>query len=115
MPAFRAGGGLRMREGCRHEEVREPAVAMSVKEALHYDPSNRYLPMGGAKGGTDCDPLSSEARGWTAASPRSCAHGGREVLAAIVFVAMSGCMEPTLAANSSATAHSSNEMVCNSH
>nr|WP_280879080.1 Glu/Leu/Phe/Val dehydrogenase dimerization domain-containing protein [Streptomyces pseudovenezuelae] len=58
-----ASGGLRMREGCSYEEVRELAAAMSVKEALHYDPSNRYLPMGGAKGGIDCDPLSSEARG----------------------------------------------------
>ncbi|MER5530348.1 Glu/Leu/Phe/Val dehydrogenase dimerization domain-containing protein [Streptomyces sp. NPDC002677] len=58
-----ASGGLRMREGCRHEEVRELAAAMSVKEALHYDPTGRYLPMGGAKGGIDCDPLSSEARG----------------------------------------------------
>ncbi|WP_256258545.1 Glu/Leu/Phe/Val dehydrogenase dimerization domain-containing protein [Streptomyces mirabilis] len=63
MPAVRADGDLRMREGRRHEEVRERAVAMSVKEALHYGPSNRYLPMGGAKGGIDCDPLSSEARG----------------------------------------------------
>ncbi|MGW7425383.1 Glu/Leu/Phe/Val dehydrogenase dimerization domain-containing protein [Streptomyces sp. NPDC054813] len=45
------------------EEVRELAAAMSVKEALHYDPTGRYLPMGGAKGGIDCDPLSSEARG----------------------------------------------------
>ncbi|MER7186983.1 Glu/Leu/Phe/Val dehydrogenase dimerization domain-containing protein [Streptomyces hyaluromycini] len=58
-----ASGGLRMREGCRYEEVRELAAAMSVKEALHYDPAGRYLPMGGAKGGIDCDPLSSEARG----------------------------------------------------
>ncbi|MEU2620642.1 Glu/Leu/Phe/Val dehydrogenase dimerization domain-containing protein [Streptomyces sp. NPDC007157] len=58
-----ASGGLRMREGCRPEEVRELAAAMSVKEALHYDPTGRYLPMGGAKGGIDCDPLSSEARG----------------------------------------------------
>ncbi|MFG2940443.1 Glu/Leu/Phe/Val dehydrogenase dimerization domain-containing protein [Streptomyces sp. NPDC048282] len=58
-----ASGGLRMRDGCRHEEVRELAAAMSVKEALHYDPAGRYLPMGGAKGGIDCDPLSSEARG----------------------------------------------------
>lgn len=58
-----ASGGLRMREGCCQEEVRELAEAMSVKEALHYDPANRYLPMGGAKGGIDCDPLSSEARG----------------------------------------------------
>ncbi|MFE4963124.1 Glu/Leu/Phe/Val dehydrogenase dimerization domain-containing protein [Streptomyces sp. NPDC056660] len=58
-----ASGGLRMREGCRQEEVGELAAAMSVKEALHYDPTARYLPMGGAKGGIDCDPLSSEARG----------------------------------------------------
>ncbi|MEV6948939.1 Glu/Leu/Phe/Val dehydrogenase dimerization domain-containing protein [Streptomyces sp. NPDC051172] len=58
-----ASGGLRMREGCCQEEVRDLAAAMSVKEALHYDPEHRYLPMGGAKGGIDCDPLSSEARG----------------------------------------------------
>lgn len=58
-----ASGGLRMREGCCEEEVRGLAEAMSVKEALHYDPANRYLPMGGAKGGIDCDPLSDEARG----------------------------------------------------
>jgi glutamate dehydrogenase (NAD(P)+) len=58
-----ASGGLRMREGCTLEEVRGLAEAMTVKEALHYDPANRYLPMGGAKGGIDCDPLSGEARG----------------------------------------------------
>ncbi|MGW3290826.1 Glu/Leu/Phe/Val dehydrogenase dimerization domain-containing protein [Streptomyces sp. NPDC001002] len=58
-----ASGGLRMREGCSYEEVRELAAAMSVKEALHYDPAHRYRPMGGAKGGIDCDPLSGEARG----------------------------------------------------
>ncbi|MET7458134.1 Glu/Leu/Phe/Val dehydrogenase dimerization domain-containing protein [Streptomyces sp. NPDC005574] len=58
-----ASGGLRMREGCCYEEVRGLAANMSVKEVLHYDPSNLYIPMGGAKGGIDCDPHSSEARG----------------------------------------------------
>ncbi|MFF3561812.1 Glu/Leu/Phe/Val dehydrogenase dimerization domain-containing protein [Streptomyces sp. NPDC002574] len=58
-----SSGGLRMRQGCTYEEVRDLAAGMSVKEALHYDPSNRYLPMGGAKGGIDCDPHSDEARG----------------------------------------------------
>jgi glutamate dehydrogenase (NAD(P)+) len=29
---------------------------MTMKEALHYDPAGRYIPLGGAKGGIDCDP-----------------------------------------------------------
>ncbi|MET8130014.1 Glu/Leu/Phe/Val dehydrogenase dimerization domain-containing protein [Streptomyces sp. NPDC005065] len=58
-----ASGGLRMREGCSYEEVRGLAAGMSVKEVLHYDPSDHYIPMGGAKGGIDCDPRNSEARG----------------------------------------------------
>ncbi|WP_344566151.1 Glu/Leu/Phe/Val dehydrogenase dimerization domain-containing protein [Streptomyces axinellae] len=58
-----ASGGLRMREGCTYEEVRRLAAAMSVKEALHHNPADRHIPMGGAKGGIDCDPLSDEAPG----------------------------------------------------
>ncbi|MDX3532061.1 Glu/Leu/Phe/Val dehydrogenase dimerization domain-containing protein [Streptomyces sp. ID05-39B] len=49
-------GGLRMREGCTLEEVTGLARGMSLKEALHYDPAARYVPLGGAKGGIDCDP-----------------------------------------------------------
>ncbi|TDV38594.1 Glu/Leu/Phe/Val dehydrogenase dimerization domain-containing protein [Actinophytocola oryzae] len=58
-----ASGGLRMRPGCTFEEVRQLAAAMSVKEALHYNPSDRYIPMGGAKGGIDCDPAGAAAPG----------------------------------------------------
>jgi glutamate dehydrogenase (NAD(P)+) len=29
---------------------------MTMKEALHYNPEGRYVPLGGAKGGVDCDP-----------------------------------------------------------
>ncbi|WP_328875142.1 glutamate dehydrogenase [Streptomyces sp. NBC_00287] len=49
-------GGLRMREGCTLDEVTGLARGMSMKEALHYDPDGRYIPLGGAKGGIDCDP-----------------------------------------------------------
>ncbi|MBC2900512.1 Glu/Leu/Phe/Val dehydrogenase dimerization domain-containing protein [Streptomyces cupreus] len=49
-------GGLRMREGCTLDEVTGLARGMSMKEALHYDPEGRYIPLGGAKGGIDCDP-----------------------------------------------------------
>ncbi|MGV9457262.1 Glu/Leu/Phe/Val dehydrogenase dimerization domain-containing protein [Streptomyces sp. NPDC003635] len=49
-------GGLRMREGCTLDEVTGLARGMSMKEALHYDPAGRYIPLGGAKGGIDCDP-----------------------------------------------------------
>ncbi|MFI8288436.1 Glu/Leu/Phe/Val dehydrogenase dimerization domain-containing protein [Streptomyces sp. NPDC085614] len=58
-----ASGGLRMREGCTAEEVAGLARGMTMKEALHYDPRNRYVPLGGAKGGIDCDPRSAEAYG----------------------------------------------------
>jgi glutamate dehydrogenase (NAD(P)+) len=51
-----AGGGLRMRDGCTLEEVADLARAMSLKEAVAYDPADRYTPFGGAKGGVDCDP-----------------------------------------------------------
>ncbi|MDT9694923.1 Glu/Leu/Phe/Val dehydrogenase dimerization domain-containing protein [Streptomyces sp. P17] len=49
-------GGLRMREGCTLDEVTGLARGMSMKEALHYDGDGRYIPLGGAKGGIDCDP-----------------------------------------------------------
>ncbi|MFE2231168.1 Glu/Leu/Phe/Val dehydrogenase dimerization domain-containing protein [Streptomyces sp. NPDC059442] len=58
-----ASGGLRMREGCTAEEVAGLARGMTMKEALHYEPRNRYVPLGGAKGGIDCDPRSPEAYG----------------------------------------------------
>ncbi|MDQ0994167.1 glutamate dehydrogenase [Streptomyces sp. V3I7] len=51
-----ASGGLRMRAGCTLEEVTGLARGMTMKEALHYDPEGRYVPLGGAKGGIDCDP-----------------------------------------------------------
>ncbi|MEU7897143.1 Glu/Leu/Phe/Val dehydrogenase dimerization domain-containing protein [Nonomuraea sp. NPDC049152] len=58
-----ASGGLRLREGCTLEEVRGLARGMSLKEALVHDPGDRYVPMGGAKGGIDIDPGDPEARG----------------------------------------------------
>ncbi|WP_078095302.1 Glu/Leu/Phe/Val dehydrogenase dimerization domain-containing protein [Streptomyces sp. fd1-xmd] len=58
-----ASGGLRMREGCTLAEVGELARAMTLKEAIHYDPGARYVPLGGAKGGIDCDPGDPEAYG----------------------------------------------------
>lgn len=51
-----SSGGLRMRPGCTLEEVTGLARGMTMKEALHYDPEGRYVPLGGAKGGIDCDP-----------------------------------------------------------
>lgn len=51
-----ASGGLRLREGCDLAEVRGLARGMTLKEALVYDPTDRYLPLGGAKGGIDIDP-----------------------------------------------------------
>ncbi|MFD5544217.1 Glu/Leu/Phe/Val dehydrogenase dimerization domain-containing protein [Streptomyces sp. NPDC127079] len=56
-----ASGGLRMRPGCTLEEVTGLARGMTMKEALHYDPEGRYVPLGGAKGGIDCDPRDPEA------------------------------------------------------
>jgi glutamate dehydrogenase (NAD(P)+) len=57
-----ASGGLRMREGCTLDEVRGLAEGMTRKEALHYDPGNRYVPLGGAKGGIDISPADPRAR-----------------------------------------------------
>ncbi|MEV3967622.1 Glu/Leu/Phe/Val dehydrogenase dimerization domain-containing protein [Streptomyces sp. NPDC050698] len=56
-----ASGGLRMRAGCTLAEVEGLARGMTMKEALHYDPESRYVPLGGAKGGIDCDPRDPEA------------------------------------------------------
>ncbi|QXE33570.1 glutamate dehydrogenase [Streptomyces sp. GMY02] len=61
-----ASGGLRMRGGCSLEEVTGLARGMTMKEALHFDaddPTVRYVPLGGAKGGIDCDPRDPEAYG----------------------------------------------------
>ncbi len=58
-----ASGGLRMRRGCTLEEVRGLAAGMTRKEALHYAPGTKYVPLGGAKGGIDCDPEDPDARG----------------------------------------------------
>ena len=58
-----ASGGLRMRAGCTLDEVAGLARGMTAKEALHYDPEARYIPLGGAKGGIDCDPHDPEAYG----------------------------------------------------
>ena len=56
-------GGLRMREGCTLDEVRGLAAGMTLKEGLYYRPSNRYVPLGGAKGGIDCNPHDPDMRG----------------------------------------------------
>ncbi|MFJ9814985.1 Glu/Leu/Phe/Val dehydrogenase dimerization domain-containing protein [Streptomyces sp. NPDC101151] len=58
-----ASGGLRMRPGCTLEEVTGLARGMTMKEALHYNPEGRYVPLGGAKGGIDCDPQDPQAYG----------------------------------------------------
>jgi glutamate dehydrogenase (NAD(P)+) len=58
-----SSGGLRMRPGCTLDEVAGLARGMTMKEALHYDPRSRYVPLGGAKGGIDCDPRDPEAYG----------------------------------------------------
>ncbi|MFC9750854.1 Glu/Leu/Phe/Val dehydrogenase dimerization domain-containing protein [Streptomyces niveus] len=60
-----SSGGLRMREGCSLDEVTGLARGMTMKEALHYNdaPSARYIPLGGAKGGIDCDPRDPAAYG----------------------------------------------------
>ncbi|WP_338894806.1 Glu/Leu/Phe/Val dehydrogenase dimerization domain-containing protein [Streptomyces sp. TG1A-60] len=58
-----SSGGLRMRPGCTLDEVAALARGMTMKEALHYDPEGRYVPLGGAKGGIDCDPRAQEAYG----------------------------------------------------
>lgn len=58
-----ASGGLRVRDGCTLEEVRGLARAMALKEAVVYDPADRYLPLGGAKGGLDAVPGAPETHG----------------------------------------------------
>lgn len=58
-----ASGGLRVREGCTLAEVRGLARAMTRKEALVFDPRDRYRPLGGAKGGLDVDPGDPGAHG----------------------------------------------------
>ncbi|MFG2208205.1 Glu/Leu/Phe/Val dehydrogenase dimerization domain-containing protein [Streptomyces sp. NPDC048638] len=58
-----SSGGLRMRRGCTLEEVTGLARGMTMKEALHWTPGARYIPLGGAKGGIDCDPHDPEAFG----------------------------------------------------
>ena len=45
------------------DEVGDLARAMSLKEAVVYDPGDVYTPFGGAKGGIDCDPYDPDARG----------------------------------------------------
>ncbi len=56
-----ASGGLRLREGCTLDEVRGLARGMARKEALVYNPADRYVPLGGAKGGVDVNPHDPEA------------------------------------------------------
>ncbi|MFF8028332.1 Glu/Leu/Phe/Val dehydrogenase dimerization domain-containing protein [Streptomyces sp. NPDC007896] len=58
-----SSGGLRMRAGCTLDEVAGLARGMTMKEALHYNPDGRYIPLGGAKGGIDCDPQDPAAYG----------------------------------------------------
>ena len=57
-----ASGGLRMREGCTLDEVRDLARGMTLKEAVVYAPGRRYVPFGGGKGGIDCSPYDPDAR-----------------------------------------------------
>src|SRR4030095_5005227 len=56
-----ASGGLRLRAGSSREEVGGRARGMTRKEALVYAPADRYLPLGGGKGGIDIDPNDPEA------------------------------------------------------
>jgi glutamate dehydrogenase (NAD(P)+) len=56
-----ASGGLRLRAGCTLDEVRGLARGMTRKEALVYDPTDAYLPLGGGKGGIDVDPADPQA------------------------------------------------------
>ncbi|MFC8591982.1 Glu/Leu/Phe/Val dehydrogenase dimerization domain-containing protein [Streptomyces atroolivaceus] len=61
-----SSGGLRMRKGCTLAEVAGLARGMTMKEALHFDADDtraRYIPLGGAKGGIDCDPRDPAAYG----------------------------------------------------
>lgn len=57
-----SSGGLRMRAGCTLAEVRGLAQGMTRKEAIHYEPGARYVPLGGAKGGVDFDPYHPDAQ-----------------------------------------------------
>lgn len=57
-----SGGGLRMRAGCTIDEVRDLARGMSLKEPVVYTPGDKYIPLGGAKAGIDCDPYDPRAR-----------------------------------------------------
>jgi glutamate dehydrogenase (NAD(P)+) len=52
-----ATGGTRMRAGCTQDEVADLARGMATKAAVF------NLPVGGAKGGIDCDPKDPEAHG----------------------------------------------------
>ncbi|MGH3434163.1 MAG: Glu/Leu/Phe/Val dehydrogenase dimerization domain-containing protein [Thermocrispum sp.] len=52
-----ATGGTRMRAGCTESEVADLAYGMAMKTATF------NLPVGGAKGGIDCDPKDPDARG----------------------------------------------------
>lgn len=52
-----ATGGTRMRAGCTMTEVEDLARGMAAKTAAF------NLPVGGAKGGIDCDPKDPDARG----------------------------------------------------
>jgi glutamate dehydrogenase (NAD(P)+) len=58
-----SSGGLRMRAGCTLEEVAGLAAGMTLKEALHYRPHARYVPLGGAKGGLSIDPRDPRSQG----------------------------------------------------
>jgi glutamate dehydrogenase (NAD(P)+) len=58
-----AGGGLRMRPGCTRDEVAALARTMTQKEAIAFRPGDRYLPLGGAKGGIDFDPRDPRSDG----------------------------------------------------
>ncbi len=51
-----ATGGTRMRAGCTMSEVEDLALGMARKTAVF------NLPVGGAKGGIDCDPKDPDAR-----------------------------------------------------
>jgi glutamate dehydrogenase (NAD(P)+) len=56
-----------MREGCTRDEVRDLARGMTLKEAIVYEPGDRYVPFGGGKGGIDCSPYDPNSRGaWPA-------------------------------------------------
>jgi glutamate dehydrogenase (NAD(P)+) len=58
-----ASGGVRMRDGCTLDEVRDLARGMTLKEAVVYSPHDAYVPFGGGKGGIDCPPNDPDARG----------------------------------------------------